>query len=118
MYRSLAILGCFLSMAAGSVVAAEAYHFGTVRSLLVQEGRFGDCMALISPSPDSSLATCKTDWVTFSCSGDFNSRSGGQNKFNQAQLAMVTGNRVLVVIEDTKLHNGYCWANRIDVLSK
>jgi len=35
---------------------------------------------------------------------------------DQAQLALATGKSELVVIDDTRRHNGYCFANRIDVV--
>ena len=35
---------------------------------------------------------------------------------DQAQLALVTTKTVSVTINDAKKHNGYCFAQRIDVL--
>jgi len=112
-------LFCLVTLSVtGGALAGTGIHRGKVTSTLTQEGVFGNCMALITPSPSQTLPSCRAGWVTFSCSGDFNSKSAGQTKFSQAQLGLVTGNGVVVVIDDTKTHNGYCFANRIDVFFK
>ena len=35
---------------------------------------------------------------------------------DQAQLALTANKKVWVQVLDTRQHNGYCFANRIDVL--
>ena len=35
----------------------------------------------------------------------------------QAQLALATGMEVNVLVDESKKHNGYCFASRIDVIS-
>ena len=73
-------------------------------------------MIRVDTLPSTVLADCP-DWVTFSCSGDFNSKSQGNLKFQNAQLAMVTGKQVALLVDDSKKHNGYCWARRIDIIN-
>jgi len=73
-------------------------------------------MIRVDTLPSTVLADCP-DWVTFSCSGDFNSKSQGNLKFQNAQLAMVTGKNVVLRIDNSKKHNGYCFAHRIDVIN-
>ena len=58
---------------------------------------------------------CKTNWVSFSCSGDFTSKDVGYRMFDSALTAFVLGNRVMLEVDDTKKHNGYCYAGRVDI---
>ncbi|MEP6358191.1 MAG: hypothetical protein ABJ084_03910 [Halioglobus sp.] len=73
-------------------------------------------MAVVSPNPQAKGLDCKANWVSFSCSGDFNSKEIGYQKLEAAQLAMMTGTMVSIRIDDSKKHNGYCFAQRIDNL--
>jgi hypothetical protein len=34
----------------------------------------------------------------------------------QAQLALATNKSVMIVVDDSRRHNGYCFASRIDVI--
>lgn len=74
-------------------------------------------MIAVDPSPSTILPECGGSWVSFSCSGDFNSKSEGNLKFQNSQLALVTGKQVTLLIDDSKKHNGYCWARRIDIIN-
>lgn len=102
--------------ASGQVLSAVSWLDGIVNRTLVQDNAFGLCMALITPGPETVLPSCQGGWVTFSCSGDFNSKSAGNLKFQSAQIALLTGKNVAAIIDDTKKHNGYCFAQRIDNL--
>ncbi|MDA8554991.1 hypothetical protein N9K98_07240 [Luminiphilus sp.] len=87
-----------------------------VLTLLYDDENFGYCMAKVSPAPSSVSSDCKTDWVTFSCSGDYNPKSVGQTKYDLAQLAYVVGKRLDLKLETTELHNDFCFATRVDVI--
>jgi hypothetical protein len=102
---------------AGSALAANRYYEATVTRTAVHESNFGVCMAKVSPSPSDEGLNCKPDWVSFSCSGDFNSKEIGQQKLSAAQLALMTGDLVKINVDDTRKHNGYCYAQRIDNLA-
>ncbi len=86
---------------------------------LSDAGVFGDCMAEISKPLSDVTTGCTTyprsRWVTFSCSGTYNSKDAGQRKFESAQLALALGYRVTLLVDNTKKHNGYCYARRIDI---
>jgi hypothetical protein len=101
--------------ASGPVLSAQGVHKGDIIRTLVDNERFGGCMVRIAPGPEVTLSTCKRNWATFSCSGDFNSKSEGELKFQSAQLAMLSGKPVKVTLDDSKKHNGYCFVRRIDV---
>jgi len=97
--------------------AGSAWHTATVTRTLVQEGAFGNCMALVSPGLAATGLNCPSGWVSFSCSGDFNSKEVGNQKMEAAQLALVTGYSVRLKLNDAKKHNTYCYAERIDNLA-
>ena len=49
------------------------------------------------------------------CSGELGSSSGeSSKKYSAAQLALVTGNKVLVTVTNTRSANGVCYVDRID----
>jgi hypothetical protein len=109
---SVSLLLC----AGGQASAAQASfctHVGTV--LMSADKTWGGCMALLYDNPATFLPTCSGGWVTFSCSGDFTDRVRAYRMADQAQLAVATGNKICLTIQDDKKHNGYCFANRIDV---
>lgn len=81
---------------------------------MVDSQYYGGCMALLDASVRDRLPRCTSSWITFSCSGDFNPPEVGYRKLDAAQLAMVSQSYVHVIIEDTKLHNGHCFARRVD----
>ena len=101
--------------ASGQVLGDLAWVEGTVDQLLVDDRYYGTCMVKVAPGPEAILPSCASNWVTFSCSGDFNSKSTGNLKFQSAQLAFLTGKKVAFYIDDSKKHNGYCFIQRLYV---
>lgn len=97
-----------------SAGAAEAYLRAKVTRVFQDSDEFGGCMAYLEPGPETKLVACDDDWITFSCTGDFNSKSAGNAKLSIAQAAMVVEREVVVRITDQQKHNGYCFAERID----
>jgi hypothetical protein len=86
------------------------------RVLIAADDRWGGCMAALSVNPQSVLPSCGSSWVTFSCTGDFMDRVRAYRMLDAAELALATGKRVNVWFRDDKMHNGYCLADRLDVL--
>lgn len=86
------------------------------RVMLHTDGAFGGCMAQLSINPKNALNACGAGWVTFSCTGDFADQVAAYRAMDQAQLALATNKKVLVFIDDSRRHNGFCFAPRIDVI--
>ena len=59
---------------------------------------------------------CPGKFVSFSCNGTYVSKDLAFYMLDQAQLALSLNKRVFVTVDDTKKHNGNCFAKRIDVL--
>ena len=110
-----AIILFIATTTSGFALSATGVLVSKVEQIFVDSVNYGECMALVNPGPESiSGPSCSPYWVTFSCSGDFNSKSAGSNKFQSAQLGLITGKNVRILFDDTKKHNGYCFAQRID----
>ena len=87
------------------------------RTLVADNGRWGGCMVFLSKHiADATGLNCRSSWVSFSCSGVFTTKDVAYRMFDSAQMAYTLGQSVRVWVDDTKKHNGYCYANRIDVL--
>ena len=86
------------------------------RTLVADNGRWGGCMVLLKKTLADAGLSCPSRWVSFSCDGVFTTKDVAYRMFDSAQMAYTLGQRVIVWVDDTKKHNGYCYANRIDVL--
>ena len=65
----------------------------------------------------SGAGECSRGFISMDCDGNFLSRSASNAQVSAAQLAMVTGNRIYVVVDATKKNSGYCTASRLDNLN-
>ncbi len=114
--RGLTAAILLAALASPAAWAATATFSAQVTRVIVDAANFGGCMAELSISPQTKLATCGTKFVTFSCTGTFTDAVRAYRMLDQAQLALVTTKTVSVTINDAKKHNGYCFAQRIDVI--
>jgi hypothetical protein len=89
-----------------------------IKTLVSGDTAYGGCMAQLGRRLEGLLPACRGNWVTFSCDGTYTDPVRAYRMLDQAQLALATGMRVLVVVDDSKQHNGYCFASRIDVTSE
>jgi len=78
---------------------------------------YGGCMAYLAKpiSTAKPSLNCPSNWVSFSCDGTYAPKDAAYLMYDQAQLAWATKRPVSVVIDDTKKHNGYCFASRLDL---
>ena len=76
-------------------------------------------MVALSEVPSDHDLSCLADkhWVTFSCSGADASKASAMRMLDPTQLAFAIGRLVRVWVDDSRTHNGFCFATRIDVLS-
>ena len=117
MKRTVCII-VLLSIAAAAYGTTGAFNT-KVQRVLSDTVNFGGCMAQLvnTPSAQGGL-DCNGSYVTFSCTGDFAPKDAARRNFEIAQIALVTGNTVRVDVDDTKKHNGYCFARRIDLFGE
>ncbi len=76
---------------------------------------YGQCMALLDVSISSGCPS--SGWVSLDCKGSFYSKDEADKKYSTVLAAALAKKRVLVVIDNTKKHNGYCVARRVDLMA-
>ena len=114
-FRAISV--ALLLSATSQVLAASANVTANIdRVLMTADSTYGGCMALLSVNPADALPGCASGWVSFSCSGDFTDRVRAYRLVDLAQLALASGKLAQVFFRDDMKHNGYCFADRIDVL--
>lgn len=90
-----------------------------VRTIVTGNKDFGGCAAVLNTNINKSIpaTNCPSNIVTFSCDATttFTSKDMAFHLFDQAEFAKATGKHVAVYVDDTKKHNTYCYANRIEV---
>jgi hypothetical protein len=108
---------CATALLVTAAPASAASLIATVAKVtMTGDSSLGGCMVMLSVNPRTVLPNCGNVWVSFSCSGEFTDAVRAYRMLDQAQLALATGKTVQVWFQDDKKHNGYCFANRIDVL--
>ena len=90
--------------------AAQSFIGGvTILNLAVFQENNGVCRAKIDKNVntggDTQLNCGSTQFVSFGCDGTNNPKTSGNSMFNLAQLAMVTGRKVNLYVEDTLTYN-------------
>jgi len=108
---ALVMLGSPIANAATANITAKVN-----RVLIADEGKFGGCMVALSTSVNASLPNCPGNWVSFSCSGVFVGKDVAYRMLDMAQMAKALDKNILVTVDDTKKHNGFCYASRIDIM--
>lgn len=104
------------AMALPTLAASSALaNARIIRTLLVNNGTFGGCMAQLSVNPATMLPACGPSWVSLGCRTAAGVDSViGYRMLDQAQMAQALGKMVYVQFSDT-LVNGYCSVIRLDV---
>ncbi len=119
--KTLILIGVLLLLT-GFVMAADAAQVkvtATVTKTMVADNdRWGGCVASLDVKLAAKGLDCPGKSVSFSCSGDFTTKDIAYRMFDTAQMAYAMGHRVVVTVDDAKKHNGYCYANRIEVRKK
>jgi hypothetical protein len=111
------MLGIAAILASPISEAATASVQATVeRTLVADADRWGGCMARVNVTLADLGLDCYSRWVTFSCSGVHTTKDIAYRMFDSAQMALALDKQVWLSITDQKKHNGYCFADRIDVI--
>ncbi len=110
MKRLIFLLGLILST--NSLAATGTMADVTIQKLITADTRFGGCMAMLSKPISTALANCPDSWVTFACDGSLNnSVSRAMMKWENAKLAYALGKKALLIVDDARKVNGYCYAD-------
>lgn len=104
------LVGSFLLSLSGFALAEQSFIGAvTIKNLAVFQSNNGVCRAKIDKNVntdgDAVLSCGSTSFVSFGCDGTNNPKAAGNSMFNIAQLAMVTGRKVNLYVEDTLTYN-------------
>lgn len=114
-FTSKILLIAAIALFSGTASAAIFQYEAHVLRILNTDGQFGGCAAELDRPPSLLAADCTVALVTFDCSGFAGTPSRVSSAaLSAAQLALVTGNKVRVTINNCKKDNGTCYAQRID----
>lgn len=108
------ILGVLvLYCSAGTWAAVEAKTVTPTR-LLTDPKNYGYCMIYSTGLVFSH--NCANRWISLDCKGSYHSKEASRLMWDAANLAYATESNVYVVVNDARKHNGYCVADRLDVV--
>lgn len=107
------VLSVLMSTSASALADSASFKTG-ISKIFTDDVNFGGCMVGVSPGPADSGLDCKNAFVTLDCKGDYGPKDAAARKLAAAQLAFVTGQNVIFFVDDTRKHNGYCLATRVD----
>lgn len=103
--------------------ALQARVTGNITSILTDGRLYGGCMVFApteKPLAEYGL-NCRNNYFTLDCKNETD-RPGGKAQANinlqQAQLALVTGYTVDLVVNDQITINGNCYAARVTLYNK
>jgi hypothetical protein len=113
-----ALLMIGLTQAESAYAVQGSLTTAITRTLVTVPQTYGGCMAKLAAALSTAVpaVNCPGNFVSFSCNGTYVSKDLAFYMLDQAQLALSLNKQVFVVVDDTKKHNGNCFAQRIDVL--
>lgn len=114
-FTSVILLSALASLALNTQAATSSLTT-TVSKVRIDTVNFGGCMAALAINPNTKLAGCGSGWVSFSCTGTFADKALAFANFDNAKMALAMNKQVNVVFDDSKKHNGYCFARQVDVI--
>lgn len=77
---------------------------------------YGGCMVRVSPSPNTLWAECDNTYLSLGCDSQFISKSAGTSNLAAAQLAYVSNKTLLITVETTQKHNGFCLGDTVQIV--
>ena len=107
------VSGVVLLLASQTAFSATARLDAYVERTQLSDGRWGECMAGMDREIAVTGLDCPYKWVSFSCTGEFNVKTLGKQKYDMAQLAQAMNYPVSVYVDDSRKHNGICYGTRI-----
>ncbi len=88
------------------------------KTMVTSDESRGGCMVALSADPASVLPACKKTWLTLSCDGTYTDPVRAFRMLDQAQLALATGMKVQVAFTDEKMHDGFCFVERMKLTNE
>jgi hypothetical protein len=115
-YIKALFMAMFMVMASVGEAATAYVTANVLRTLVADQDRWGGCMVFLDQPLAGAGLNCPSNWVSFSCNGTFTTKDVAYRMLDSAQMAYALGKQVLIQVDDTRKHNGYCYGSRVDVL--
>lgn len=78
---------------------------------------YNQCMVQVDQFPADSGLSCPDNsdrvWLTFDCKGQWLPKSVADSNFKQAQVAMLAGSKLSILVDDARKSQGWCLATRV-----
>ena len=94
-------------------MATDFWKSGTINRVLVHTGAYGKCMLNISVILGNG---CPSSWISLDCEGKYTDKGDGDRLLQVALIAQTMNKKISVQVDNSKKHNGYCIARRIDIM--
>jgi len=114
------LVGVTLGLVVSTAAAADtgAITAFVEKTLVTNDSSRGGCMVALTEDPSKVLPACRKTWVSFSCDGTYTDPVRAYRMLDQAQLSLATGLLVQITFTDEKMHEGYCVATKIKVMTE
>jgi len=115
---TVALLATIASISPTNAVQGVLSSTTVLRTMVNSGQYYGGCMAQLGKAINTATNSpnCPGNWVSFSCVGLYTSKEQAFHMLDHAQLALALNKSVSVTVEDTKKHNDYCFAQRIEII--
>ena len=110
---TLALACLFLLLAPSVALGAKRQVSSPIYATMTDE-LYGGCAVYIEipTNLNCPVQSNGRGWVTFGCTGQFGSIGTASKAFEQAQVAMLEGSNLIMVIDDQQKQAGTCFAYR------
>lgn len=106
--------GLVLMLFSQVALSATAQYWSVVGRVIIDDTNQGGCSILTTPGPQVTGLNCANNFVSLDCVGRDKSKSIAKDMLATAQMGMVLGKYVRIVVDDVNKHNGLCTARRMD----
>ena len=115
------LLGSMLILLSCSAWSSEAWLWKvSVQETIVDSTAAGQCQVRLPTSVDvpGVLSACKPTYITMDCGAELpgSSKSNSKAKFELAQIAQLTRQKISFLITDDQTIDGYCTALQVRLL--
>ena len=110
------IISIVVFLTASSFVSAQTFFkTGKITRIITQDNKTGGCMIKLSNNIGNGCPA--NGFVSLDCNGDISAdASKGKRAYATALLAYSMGKKVSVRVDNQKVLNSFCVADRLDIL--
>lgn len=111
---SLLAISALLLGSSTAAFSAEFWRTGTITRVLSDSTKYGGCMVKINTSIGNGCPS--SGWVSLDCT-ETHYQGASKKNFAMVLAALALNKQVSLRVENTKKHDSYCVAYRVDLLN-